>query len=174
MARTIKITERQLKEQESNIIGLYDTGELEYKGNAEVSADGKTDKKNYSKAHTGDDFASANCPQAYNRYGCYGYWHGRISRLKEEATNDTDNDGIDDFYNDKEIDILGNGDETDNLAKIPKGIDDKLNILLNDCASLTAKQKAIVLNKILETFDISTLGYKTKKLLLKKLMVKKS
>lgn len=173
MAKTVKLTQKQIKESESIFSFLYNTDTTTCDGNSKISVTGKLNGKTDGKPYTTDKFASMNCPQAYNRYGSYGYRYGRGNELKEDANNDEDNDGVDDFYNNTEIDILSNGNKADNLVKIPQGIDNKVNILVNACQTLTPKQKAIVLNKILENFDISSLSYNIKKLLLKKLIVKK-
>lgn len=173
MAKTVKLTQKQIKESESIFSFLYNTDTTTCDGNSKISVTGKLNGKTNGKPYTTDKFASMNCPQAYNRYGSYGYRYGRGNELKEDTNNDEDNDGVDDFYKNKEIDILSNGDKTDNLIKIPQGIDNKVNILINACRELTPKQKAIVLNKILENFDVSSLSYNIKKLLLKKLIVKK-
>lgn len=172
MGKTIKLTQKQLKEGEEAFKFIYSSDTPICNGNSEISVAGKLNNKEDGDAFTTDKFASMNCPQAYNRYGNYGYRYGRSNELREDANNDEDNDGVDDFYNNDEIDILGDYDKSNNLTKIPHGVETKTNVLLNACQSLTPKQKAIVLNKILETWDLSSLGYNIKKLLLKKVVVK--
>ena len=69
------------------------------------------------------------------------------------------NDGVDDFYNNAELDTLGNGDTNDDLIKIPESVQRKMNLLIDSMQMLSPKQQAIVLNKIIESFDLSSIPY---------------
>lgn len=172
MKRTIKITQKQLEESEDSVFKyLNGTDTKPNNGNSEVSATGKLNDKDDGKPLTTDKFASVNCPQGYNRYGSYGYSYAR--GVREGVSNDKDGDGVDDFYDNDEIDILGNGDNGDNLTKIPYGTDRKVNMLVSAMQTLTPKQNAIILNKIFESIDITSLSYNIKKLLIKKLTANK-
>ena len=83
---------------------------------------------------------------------------------------DINKDNVDDFYNNDELDTLSNGDINDNLTKIPQGVEYKTDVLIDAIDTLQPKQQAIVLNKILENLDMSSIPYMWKKELIKKLM----
>jgi hypothetical protein len=87
------------------------------------------------------------------------------------VANDNNNDNVDDFYNHSELDIMSNGDDKDNLTKIPNGVDKKTQILVDAISSsnLKPKQQAMVLNKLLEVLNISSIPYSWKKELMLKL-----
>ena len=83
---------------------------------------------------------------------------------------DVNNDNVDDFYNNDELDILSNGDNNDNLIQIPQGVDYKTNMLVAAMNNLNSKQQAIVINKILENVDMNSIPYRWKKELIMKLL----
>ena len=83
---------------------------------------------------------------------------------------DVNNDNVDDFYNNDELDILSNGDNNDNLIQIPQGVDYKTNMLVDAMNNLNPKQQAIVINKILENVDMNSIPYRWKKELIMKLL----
>lgn len=172
MSVKIKISEAQYKLITEDLSDefMYLSGNDDaphYDGQVNVTANGKTDDAENGNPVTADKVQHMLTPQSYNRYRSYG----NISHAMRES-NDKNNDGIDDFYNNDELDILSNGIENDNLMKIPSGIERKVDILVDAIknTNLKPKQQAIVLNKIVETFDLSTIPYAWKKELVLKLM----
>lgn len=152
--RIIKLTRKQLKEAEESGFEYLSNGDFkQYNGQSEVSVTGKTDDETYGKPKTSDDFADKMTAQTYNRYCGAAY---RPHTLREEDHN---NDGLDDFYNNAELDTLGNETTNDDLVKIPQSVQYKADILMNALTALTPKQQAIVLNKIIEGLDLSSLPY---------------
>lgn len=131
-----------------------------------ISVDGKIDDTTSGNTLTGDKIANSLTPQWYNRYRSYANLQGRCMR---EGV-DLDNDNVDDFYNHDELDILSNGKDNDNLCKIPQGVERKTDILVDSISQLTVKQQGIVINKILDNVDMSSLPYSWRKELMMKLL----
>ena len=84
-------------------------------------------------------------------------------------SNDDNKDGVDDFYNNSEMDLLGNGDDDDNLTGISNTIDMKTDAFVNLIKNLPAKKQAIVLNKIIESMNLTDISYRWKKEIIKKI-----
>lgn len=131
-----------------------------------IGVDGKIDDTTSGNTLTADKVANSLTPQWYNRYRSYTNLQGRCMR---EGV-DLDNDNVDDFYNHDELDILSNGKDNDNLCKIPQGVERKTDILVDSISQLTAKQQGIVINKILDNVDMSSLPYSWRKELMMKLL----
>lgn len=131
-----------------------------------ISVDGKIDDTTSGDTLTGDKVAHSLTPQWYNRYRSYANLQGRCMR---EGV-DVDNDGVDDFYNNDELDILSNGNDNDNLCKIPQGVERKTDILVDAIKPLNTRQQAIVINKILENVNMSDIPYSWRKELMMKLL----
>lgn len=162
---TIKLTESQLYEAQQDAFEyLTNSDTIHNDGQKNVSVGGKLNDKENGSPITTDDFASMTTTQAYNRYGAIGNTYTR-------GLTETDNnkDGVDDFYNNDELDIMSNGDETDNLEGISNTVDTRTDNLVNLIKQLPPKKQAIVLNKILENMDLNGLSYNWKKELAKKL-----
>ena len=152
--RIIKITEQQLMEAEKNAFSYLDNGDFkQYNGQSEISVGGKENDKEDAEPKTSDDTASKITSQTYNRYAGFAL---KPHTLRE---NDMNNDGVDDFYNNAELDTLGNGNTNDDLVKIPESVQRKMNLLIDSMQMLSPKQQAIVLNKIIESFDLSSIPY---------------
>ena len=152
--RIIKITEQQLMEAEKNAFSYLDNGDFkQYNGQSEISVGGKENDKEDAEPKTSDDTANKITSQTYNRYAGFAL---KPHTLRE---NDMNNDGVDDFYNNAELDTLGNGDTNDDLIKIPESVQRKMNLLIDSMQMLSPKQQAIVLNKIIESFDLSSIPY---------------
>jgi hypothetical protein len=152
----IKLTRQQLTEAEDGSFNYLGNGDFkQYNSQSEISVTGKKDDEEWGKPKTSDDFADKISSQGYNRFSGYAY---QPHTLREED-GDTDNDGVDDYYNNEELDTLGNNNRNDDLVKIPQGVQQKLNVLIGAMSSLTPKQQAIVMNKFIESFDLSTLPY---------------
>lgn len=162
---TIKITESQLYEAQQDAFEyLTNSDTVPSDGQKNTSVGGKLNNKENGAPITTDDFASMTTTQGYNRYGAIG---NTFTRGLTETDNNKD--GVDDFYNNDELDIMSNGDETDNLEGISNTVDTRTDTLVNLIKQLPPKKQAIVLNKILENMDLNGLSYNWKKELAKKL-----
>ena len=158
---TIKLTESQLYEAQQDAFEyLTNSDTLPNDGQKNISVGGKLNSKENGTPITTDDFASMTTTQGYNRYGAIGNTFTRGL---------TETDKNDDFYNNDELDIMSNGDETDNLEGISNTVDTRTDSLVNLIKQLPPKKQAIVLNKILENMDLNGLSYNWKKELSKKL-----
>ena len=93
-----------------------------------------------------------------------------VGKVEDTESVDVNNDNVDDFYNNDELDILSNGDNNDNLIQIPQGVDYKTNMLVDAMNNLNSKQQAIVINKILENVNMNDIPYRWKKELIMKLL----
>lgn len=154
--RIIKLTETQLKEAEKDVFNFLGNGDFKLNRNqSEISVGGRKDDEEYSEPQTTDDTADKLSSQAYNRYAGFAL---RPHTLRED-NNDVNNDGVDDFYNNDELDKLCNNNPNDDLVKIPQGVQNKMNILIDSMRNLQPKQQAIILNKLIESFDFSSLPY---------------
>lgn len=174
MAKNIKITEEQYKLIEADFDKQFnyvnaDDDTKHYDGLVNVSSDGKLDiNTNASVKTTGDNEAAMLTPQSWSRYRTYGNLYPRPASMRESEEND--------FYDTNsvpsksaELDILSDGNENDDLVKIPAGVDKKSDILLDAVKSLSPKQQAIVLNKMIEGLDTDNIPYQWKKELIEKL-----
>ena len=168
--RIIKLTEQQLLEAEGLSFEYLSNGNCKaYNGQSEISANGKLNSETNGEPVTSDDVESQITPQGYIRYTALGGYAGRIGRLREEeqspSSNDANGDGVDDFYNNKELDTLNNGLDDDNLTKIPNSVEHKLNTLIDAIRgnNLAPKQIAIIMNKMIESFDITSIPNSWKK-----------
>ncbi|MCD8207248.1 MAG: hypothetical protein LUD72_04845 [Bacteroidales bacterium] len=168
---TIIVTEKQLRESEGDAFQYLGLGgnDKPYNGQSEISASGDVDGT-YAKPISTDKVAHQRTPQYWSRYRIRGDRRAYSMREGVSIDTDKDDDGVDDFYNHDELDVLGNQDENDNLTRVPKSIDDKSKQLLSIMSGLTQKQKAMVLNRMIEDCDLSTIPYSWKKELCKKLM----
>lgn len=130
----------------------------QYNGQSEVSVDGKVEPETDGKPTTTDKVMTSLTPQAYNRYG-------NMFRRGVREANDKNGDGIDDFYNHDELDVISNGNDDDDLTKIPEGVLNKIDNLIDIIKgnNLSPKQQAIVLNKIIENVDLTNIPYSWKK-----------
>ena len=168
MPRIIKLTKRQLKETDiSDFDYIDDENDMPSRiGQSQISVDGKVDDTESGDTLIGDRVAKSMTPQTYSRFNNYsnGYSH----RMREGV--DVNKDNVDDFYNNDELDMLSNGDNNDNLIKIPQGVDYKTNMLVAAMNNLNSKQQAIVINKILENVDMNSIPYRWKKELIMKLL----
>lgn len=152
--RIIKLTRQQLTEAENAAFGYLDNGDFkQYSGQSEISVAGKKDDEEWGNPKTSDNFADKMTAQTYNRY-C-----GKAFKPHTLREDDANKDGVDDFYNNPELDTLGNETTDDDLVKIPVSVQRKVNILIDSMKILAPKQQAIVLNKIIESFDLSTIPY---------------
>ena len=168
MAKIIKLTKAQLMEADSTAFGYLDVDNSTPSnvGTKEIGVTGKIDDKEYGDPIPSDKIANTMTVQGYNRYRMYGS-NVRPHSIRE---NDVNNDGVDDFYNHSELDILSNNDDQDNLIKIPKGVDAKLDLLIHSITNLQPKQQAMVLNKLVETMKLDSIPYSWAKELMHKIL----
>lgn len=170
MNRTIKITEQQLTEVEDSNFTYIDPSNdtTQYDGTSKISASGKINTNNFGNPVIGDEISNSMTPQSYYRYRM----HGNNTRL---PLNMVENN-IDVHYKVADIgnglNTLSDGDNSNNLMRVPKGVENKSNILLKTTKSLTPKQQAMVLNKQIEQSKIDEIPYAWKKELMMKIMKK--
>ena len=131
-----------------------------YNGNSEVSVPGKLNTGEDGIPRTTDEIGNMVTAQGYNRWP-----RRRISESDQPDNGDMNRDGVDDFYDDKQMDTLSNNNPNDNLTVVPNSIEVKVEALMNviKSANLNALQTAAVLNEIIESMDLSKLPYKLKK-----------
>lgn len=167
MKKIIKVTKKQLKETEGNAFKYLDIDNdtPSSNGNSEIGVTGKVDDENYGIPSDGDKIANSITPQGYNRYRMYG--SNVIPGWVRESDNN--NDGVDDFYNHEELDILDDGDDTNNLIKIPRTVEHRLDMLIQSIKTLTSKQQAMVINKLIKTLDLKNIPYSWSKELMYKI-----
>lgn len=180
MARNIKITEKQYKMLENLNEEEYtyldsDDNTNPYTGYNEISPEGKNPDgiTPPEKRTTGDKIQQMRTMDGWNRYRTYGNITPTTVRegISSESLNQSN-----DFYDvngvplpSKELDILSDDNEENDLIKIPVGVDKKTDILLDATKALTPKQQAIVLNKMIEELDTDNIPYQWKKELIEKL-----
>ena len=99
----------------------------------------------------------------------YGFYELLIKQLELPNTTGRNLDGIDDFYNNKELDTLSNGDETDNLESISNSADTQTDRFVNMLKLLPPKKQAIILNKVLESINLKGISNNWKRELISKL-----
>lgn len=152
--RIIKLTRQQLTEAENGAFNYLSNGDFkQYNSQSEISVAGKKDDGEWGDPKTSDNLADKITAQTYNRY-C-----GKALKPHTLREDDENKDNVDDFYNNTELDTLGNETSDDDLVKIPQGVQNKVNMLISSMQTLSSKQQAIVLNKLIEHFDLSTIPY---------------
>jgi len=171
MARNIKITEKQyrkLMETSENDFSYITDNDTKYCDGSVVSASGKKETGKNGKPVIADEIQMSLTPQTWNRYRTYGNITPR--QMSEGVSVGNDSNQADDTgevnanFNstNKELNTLTNNDTKDNLVKIPQGIQNKINILLDEInrSHLSPKQKAIVLNKLIEELNTDSTPYR--------------
>lgn len=154
--RLIKITEKQLREAESfNYFSGSDTPNGD--GNTHISVGGRYDGNEMAKPIDSNDIASSETASSYNRY--YDRSHGIRRSLSgtigesNDLDGDVDDNGVDDFFEKPELDNNHNND----IIQIPQGIQRKVDLLVHDMKRLSPKQQAVVIDRIIENFNLSSL-----------------
>ena len=172
MAKNIKITEKQYKrllEASEDVFTYFtDSDTKPYDGQVNVTANGKLTPEKNAKSTTGDEIQKSLTPQSYNRYIHYGNVTPRPMREGVNLDNDTnqadDTGEVNASFNstNKELNMLSDDNDKDNLVKIPQGVQDKINLLLDviNRSRLSAKQKAIVLDKLIEELNTNSVPYR--------------
>ena len=190
MMRTIILREEQLREYmgDTGYSYLSDTPFNAHRGQQDVTADGVLDGTESAMPTTGDDVSANITPQFYGRRFGMAYGHPTVSdpdvykdldksfTVSESANDDTNRDGVDDSAEAPAetgygLDTYSNNKQGDDLVKIPQGVQQKTDVLLDAMRSsgLSDKQCAMVLNKIIENMNLSTLPEVWKKVLRRKL-----
>lgn len=186
MKRIIKITESQLRETEGEAFKYLDTTDdtTPYNGQSTITAQGKLNGEENGEPIITDRIGKQRTPQSWARYRAYGninmYPHKDKSNFINDnldegisVGNDKDNDGVPDHYENVGdmggLDILSDGDDSNNLTVIPKSVDVKLELLNKAMENLSPKQKAMVINNFLEQNDISQIPNAWKKTLMYKM-----
>ena len=168
MPKNIKITEEQYKKilesTEDDFSYLSNNDTKPYDGQVNITANGKIEPDKNAKPVTADKVQHSLTPQSYRRYRSYGNISPRCMREGVEINQSNDFYDVKGFNN-KELNTLTDKDDKDNLVKIPKGVETKINILLDSIKSLnlSPKQQAIVLNKIIEALDYDAIPNQWKK-----------
>ena len=185
MKRIIKITESQLRETEGEAFKYLDTTDdtTPYNGQSTITAQGKLNGEENGEPIITDRIGKQRTPQSWARYRAYGninmYPHKNKSNFINDnldegisVGDDKDNDGVPDHYENVGdmggLDILSDGDDSNNLTVIPKSVDVKLELLNKAMENLSPKQKAMVINNFLEQNDISQIPNAWKKTLMYK------
>lgn len=155
MPRNIKISQRQYRflceTTEDNFTFQSNDDTKPFDAQLNISTNGKTEdgEENPKKNTTSDTQGAIETPQGYNRYRCYG----NISHVMREGVNANQADDIGevDSFDNPELNTSTNNTNND-LVKIPQGVQDKINILLDTDkkANLSPKQNATVLNKLID------------------------
>lgn len=185
MNRIIKVTKAQLREAEGDAFKYLDANDDSnpFNGQSTITAQGKLDGEENGNPITTDYVGK----QLTNKSWSRGHMYGNINQkphavyndelIEGVTTNDSDNDDVDDHYENVGdmggLDTLSDGDDSNNLTVMPKGVDTKLNILIQSMINLTPKQKAMVVNAFLEQCDFSQIPNAWKKELMYKLMSNK-
>lgn len=168
MPKNIKITEEQYKKilesKEDDFSYLTNSDTKPYDGQLNITANGKTEPDENANPVTADKVQRSLTPQSYRRYRSYGNISPRFMREGIDVDQSRDFYDVKGFNN-EELNTLTDNDDKDNLVKIPKSVENKLNILLDSIKSLSLspKQQAIVLNKIIEALDYDAIPNQWKK-----------
>lgn len=186
MRKIFKVTESQLRETEGNAFKYLDTNDDShpFNGQSTITAQGKLSGDEDAEPIFTDRIGKQRTPQAWARYRMYGSInkppHAEHKSLYDEELleginlSDKNGNNIPDHYENVGdmggLDTLSDGDDSNNLTMIPKGVDYKLDILNDAMSNLNHKQKAIVINKFLETNDLSQIPNSWKKELMYKLI----
>lgn len=152
MNKIIKLTTKQIYEAtENNDFQYLSDNDIPHNdGNVNITVGGRLNNDEYSNPITTDKISQTIAKQQYPNYGNF-YYTKNYHTMKEGVDNNQD--GIDDFYNNKEMDVLSNGNPNDNLVRIPESVNEKLDNLINvmKMNNLSIKQQSMVLNKIIES-----------------------
>lgn len=167
--RVIKLTEKQIQEAEGNFEYFTGSTTPNYNGQKEVTVSGKLEQDEYGKPTTTDSFASTQHPMSYARYGFIN--SKPYTTIKE---NDENKDGVDDFYNHKDANVLTDNDNMNNLTRIPKGVENRLNRLISQMenSSLNPRQRAAILTRLIDVCNLGELDHSWRKELVLKINAK--
>lgn len=173
MNKVVKITRQQFNEAEGDDMFQYldwNDGDRPFSAQSEISADGKMNSGGNGDPLTTDKVAAMVTPQSALRYkGFFGRQRGIMS-MRED--NDRNGDGVDDFYNDKELDTLSDGNKDNDTTRVPSSVLKKLDMLIDAIAmaALKPKQVAMVMNKVIENMNFETVPFSWRKELSMKIL----
>lgn len=165
MSKNIKISEKQyrLLQEADDVFSYVGDGESKpFDGYGNITADGKIDGETAApQKTTADKISKIRSVDGWNRYRSYGNVYPATMRENNQKNDFYDVNG----FESGELNTLTNGDEKDNLVKIPYSIERKLNILLDSIKqlNLSPKQQGIILNKVIETLDYDAIPNQWKK-----------
>lgn len=186
--RIIKITESQLRETEGEAFKYLDTSDdtNPYNGQSTITAQGKLDGETNAEPIFTDRIGKQRTPKSWARDRMYGNIN-RTPYSESDFFDDEDlfegvkigdNDNVPDFFEEvgdmEGLDTLSDGDDSNNLTTIPKGVDNKLDLLDNAMGRLNDRQRAMVINNMLEKNDISNIPNSWKKELMYKVTSNKN
>ena len=155
MGKIIKVTEQQLREALGDGFSYldFDSDVTPNDGYSEISVAGKLSDDEDGIPATTDDIETMLCPQSYISQRTGSRLYGRPTPLPSIHEADVNNDGVDDFYNHEELDILSNGKDSDDITRVPDSVLNKIRLLLDAMKTLNSKQQAMVINKMIENVD---------------------
>ena len=166
--KIIILTEKQINEVGSDFeyTGKHDANA--YDAHSKITVSGKVGDGQEGMPANTDRIADTQCAQTYRRYGNI---YGRAGVIREDDKN---RDGVDDFYNNSSMNTLTNDTDNDDLTKVPESIISKLDMFLSALknVSLTPRQNAIVLTKVISALDTTGIPYRWKKELMMKINAK--
>lgn len=166
--KIIILTEKQLKEASSDFeyTGKHDANA--YDALSKITVSGKVGDGEEGKPADTDRIADTQCAQTYRRYGNI---YGRAHVMRE---SDSNGDGVDDFYNNGAMNTLTNDTENDDMTKVPESVITKLDMFISTLknTSLTPRQNAIILTKVISALDTAGIPYRWKKELMMKINAK--
>lgn len=150
--RTIKVTREQLREAYPDAYEYLDSDSdvKPYDGTTDISVTGKLSDEEDGMPVTTDDIAN----MVTNQNSPYGYRPSGYAR-PYISEDDNNGDGVDDFYNHSELDTISNGDKNDDITRVPESVIRKIDILIEAMSPLNGKQKAMLLNKLVENIDMT-------------------
>lgn len=153
----IKITEEQLNIFEDSTQGYWDADDDTKPYGSQVYADGKMNFDKNAETKTKTDDLAKKITNNWFRWGWRGYCQTSPGlRLSEQDQN---GNGVGDFSDNvsKGIDILANNTSNDDLQKIPVGVQNKIQLLIDtmNTSNLSPKQQSMVLYKIIDSMNLS-------------------
>lgn len=164
--KTIIISESQLREMGGDFeyFGKCDTNP--YDGMTHPTPGGILSNGETAKPVDTDRIADTMSPQTYRRYGNI---YGRAVSVRE--SEDTNKDGVDDFYNNDAMNTLTNDTDNDDLTKVPESVIQRLDLFLDAVGNttLTPRQNAIILTKVISKLDVKGIPYRWKRELMMKI-----
>ena len=160
--RLIRVTKQQLKEAVGDSFDYLDFEDdtIPYDGTANISVTGKTSDTEDGMPITTDDVANMVHPQ---RYLPYQRRFGGCTVKPGLHESDQNNDGVDDFFNHNELDTLSNGNNSDDITRVPQTVLQRVETLISSVSNLNPKQKAMVLNKLVEELGVTEMPLQWRK-----------
>ena len=166
--KIIKLSPKQIREAVGDVPFdfLSDNDIPEYSGNRNIEVANKLNKDEYGDPITSDDVADTEANVGYSRYtSSYGYGGGRLREAQGQdgqenyPDQDTDNDGITNFYDNNANNTLDDNDPTNNTTVVPNTVLQRIDLLLNTVAqeNLNIRQQYMVAAQILDKLDLEKL-----------------